>query len=158
MSGRVEALCLSEQKGTTKRPAPIAKLRAGHGLEGDAHAGDWHRQVSLLAAESIAEFAARGRLNLPPGAFAENLVLSGLPLDSLGLGSQLQVGAKALLEVTQIGKTCHQRCAIFFQTGDCILPRLGLFCRVLQGGAVSVGDQVTVSRVVPRSLSQAAHP
>ncbi len=143
--GRLEAVCLSAAKGTVKSAVPVARLEAGHGLVGDAHAGPWHRQVSLLAGESV----DRVREVLPglvAGAFAENLVLRGLDLAAAQVGDRFEVGPDAVLEVTQIGKECHQACAIGVATGDCIMPREGLFCRVLAGGEIRPGDAVSLRR------------
>ena len=141
---RIEAVCVSSEKGTRKRNVDRGVLVLGHGLEGDAHAGDWHRQVSLLAIESIDKMRAKG-LDVGPGDFAENLTTRGLDLPSLPIGSLLAVGGQSpppLLEVTQIGKECHTRCAIFYQAGDCVMPREGIFARVLRGGPVAVGDPI----------------
>ncbi len=143
--GRLEAVCISREKGTVKTAVPAARLEAGHGLVGDAHAGPWHRQVSLLAGESI----DRMRAVLPDliaGAFAENLVVRGVDLMSASVGDRLLVGDDAVLEVTQIGKDCHQACAIGVATGDCIMPREGIFCRVIAGGEVRPGDPVALRR------------
>ncbi len=145
--GRVEAICTAAVKGGKKVPQPAVRFAANHGIEGDAHAGPWHRQVSVLAAEDIEEMRQRALPGLKDGDFAENLVLSGIDLGALGLGSRLRLGAEAELRVTQLGKQCHQRCAIYTQTGDCIMPRLGLFARVLQAGTVTVGDSAEVTRV-----------
>ncbi len=117
-------------------------LRAEHGIEGDAHAGPWHRQVSLLAQESIDKMVAEG-LNVGPGDFAENITTSGIEVAALPIGTVLDLG-EALVEVTQIGKECHARCAIYYQAGDCVMPREGIFVRVLRGGRVAPGDPVTV--------------
>ena len=120
-----------------------SSIENGHGLEGDAHAGDWHRQISLLATESIARIQAKG-LAVSAGDFAENITTEGIELWRLPVGTRMQVGPDVLLEVTQIGKTCHQRCAIFHQVGDCVMPREGIFARVLTGGTVSPGDRLAV--------------
>lgn len=138
---KVVAVCTSEKKGMRKKNVGEAVLVREHGLAGDAHAGDWHRQVSLLAQESIDKMRKMG-LNVGPGDFAENLTTEGIELVSLPIGTRLQVG-KALLEVTQIGKECHTRCAIYQQAGDCVMPKEGIFARVLEEGAVKVGDEVT---------------
>jgi MOSC domain-containing protein YiiM len=138
----VLAVCISEEKGERKKPVETVELREGHGIVGDAHAGDWHRQVSLLAQESIDKMRALG-LDVNAGDFAENITTVDINLLSLPIGSRLQIG-EALLEVTQIGKECHTRCAIFYQAGDCVMPREGIFARVLKGGAVKPGDGVTV--------------
>jgi len=115
-------------------------LLENHGIVGDAHAGDWHRQVSLLAKESIDKMRAMG-LDVTNGDFAENITTSGINLTSLPVGSRLQVG-ETLLEVTQIGKECHARCAIYYQAGDCVMPKEGIFARVLRSGAIKPGDTV----------------
>ena len=142
MSATVTAVCISEGKGEVKHPVPAAELVADHGIAGDAHAGPGHRQVSLLAAESIA--AVRALVpDLADGAFAENLVVAGLDLRSVPVGTVLRVG-EARLEVTQIGKECHRGCAIQQITGDCIMPREGIFCRVLAGGPLAPGTAVAV--------------
>ena len=148
------AVCASAQKGTAKAEVPSALLVAGHGLQGDAHAGDWHRQVSLLEVAAIDEMRAAG-LQLQYGAFGENLVVEGLAVEELGLGSEVQVGT-ARLVVTQIGKTCHHPCAIFHAVGRCIMPEQGVFMAVLDGGAVSPGDEAVVTRRVAREVIQVA--
>jgi molybdenum cofactor synthesis domain-containing protein len=130
-------------------------LRAEHGIEGDAHAGLDHRQVSILAQADIGNFERKTGLDLAAGAFAENLVVSGLDLTTLGLGSRLRLGNDVTLSISQHGKHCHQRCAIFEQTGDCIMPRVGLFARVLTGGRLALADPVTIEDVVSRSRWQA---
>ena len=141
-AGKVLAVCISERKGTMKHPVPEIQLRAEHGIEGDAHAGPWHRQVSLLATESVAPMRAV-LPDLPAGAFAENILTGGLALKALPIGTRLRVGG-ALLEVTQIGKECHKDCVIRQQGGDCVMPREGIFARVLTGGAVRPGDPITI--------------
>lgn len=152
--GRLLHVCISAKKGVCKHDVPSANVLVDHGLEGDAHAGDWHRQVSLLAHADIEFMRAKG-LALKPGAFGENLVVDGLKTDELGVGTQLRVGP-VLLEMTQVGKVCHTRCAIYYTTGDCIMPRTGLFARVLKGGLVAPGMPVTITSGVPRSTIQAA--
>ena len=152
--GRIEAICVSDAKGQRKTPVDTATFVENCGIDGDAHAGDWHRQVSLLAAEDVDTLRAKGLPGLKPGDFAENIVVSGLDLAELGLGSCLRVGVDAEISVTQIGKVCHTRCAIYYQTGDCIMPRRGLFARVLNGGTVNVNDEVTVLEAIPRDTSQ----
>ena len=126
---------VSTAVGVPKTPVERAVLRENHGIEGDAHAGEWHRQVSLLADEDIETMRGRG-VDLPPGIFAENLTTRGIDLSRLPVGSRLRVGP-ALLEVTQIGKECHQGCAIRQAVGDCVMPRRGVFARVLAGGEIS---------------------
>lgn len=151
---RVEALCTSEKKGEPKSPVEAVTFRADYGIEGDAHAGDWHRQVSLLAAADIA--TVRQKLpEVKPGAFAENVILSGADINTFGLGTRLRLGSEVVLSVSQIGKVCHSPCAIGRATGDCIMPRLGLFARVETGGEVRVGDAVEVLELVPRERYQA---
>ena len=140
---QVLAVCISEKKGERKKPVEAVELRENHGIVGDAHAGDWHRQVSLLAHESIEKMQQMG-LAVESGDFAENITTSGIELFSLPVGTRLTIG-ETLLEVTQIGKECHTRCAIFYQAGDCVMPREGIFARVLKGGAVKPGDRVAIS-------------
>ena len=137
---QVIAVCVSPDKGQRKTPVASVQVQENHGIAGDAHAGDWHRQVSLLAQESIDKMRALG-LDVTTGDFAENITTSGIDLVSLPVGSRLQVG-QTVLEVTQIGKECHTRCEIYRTTGDCIMPKKGIFCRVLEGGRVSAGDPV----------------
>jgi molybdopterin adenylyltransferase len=152
--GRVEAVCISQRKGERKRPVPAGEFRADHGLSGDAHAGGGHRQVSLLSADDIAQ--VRQRLpDVGPGDFAENVVLSGIDLSRLGLGSRLRLGEGVILRVTQIGKVCHAPCQIGRLTGDCIMPRLGLFARVEAGGEVRAGAAAEVLEAVDRGRVQA---
>ncbi|ABK97937.1 MOSC domain-containing protein [Pelobacter propionicus] len=139
---QVVATCISEKKGERKTPLEAVTLRENHGIVGDAHAGDWHRQVSLLAAESIDKMRKLG-LAVNSGDFAENITTSGIELVSLPIGTRLQVG-ETQLEVTQIGKECHTRCAIYHQAGDCVMPKEGVFARVISGGTVRPGDEVRV--------------
>ena len=153
--GTIEAICVSEAKGTRKRPVGSAVFRTGHGIEGDAHAGPWHRQVSILAAEDIAQVRNGGLHDLAAGDFAENIIVAGLDLGAFGLGTRLRLGKDVILGVTQIGKTCHSRCRIYELTGDCIMPRVGLFARVEGGGEVRVGDAVEASGIVARDVFQA---
>ncbi len=136
----VKAVCISENKGERKKPVEAVELRENHGIVGDAHAGDWHRQVSLLASESIDKMRALG-LDVDSGDFAENITTNGIDLVSLAIGTRLQIG-EALLEVTQIGKECHNRCAIYYQAGDCVMPKEGIFARVITGGVIRPGDEV----------------
>jgi len=152
---RVDALCLSEKKGVQKTPVESAAFRADHGIVSDAHGGSWHRQVSILAAEDIETVRQKGLPDLAPGAFAENVVISGLDLGALGLGTRLRLGANVVLSLSQIGKVCHAPCRIYELTGDCIMPKLGLFARVLEGGEVRVGDDAEVVTAVDRKLFQA---
>jgi MOSC domain-containing protein YiiM len=143
MQGKVVAVCISSSKGERKTPVAAVELREEHGIVGDAHAGPWHRQVSLLARESIDKMRALG-LDVTTGDFAENLTTEGVDLLALPIGTRLSVGA-AELEVTQIGKECHTRCAIYHQAGDCVMPKEGIFARVLRGGIVRPGDEITTS-------------
>jgi MOSC domain-containing protein YiiM len=142
MKGKVVAVCTSERKGVPKTDVGSGQLRVDWGLVGDAHAGDWHRQVSLLALESIAKMQAKG-LDVEPGSFAENITTKGLELYTLPVGTRMRLGT-ALVEVTQIGKVCHDRCAIYHLAGDCVMPREGIFVKVLEPGEVAAGDQVKV--------------
>lgn len=142
MEGIVRAVCLSQARGTEKVNVGRAELQADWGLTGDAHAGHWHRQISLLSADKIAAFNAKGA-DVQPGAFGENLVVEGLDFRAMPVGTRLRCGA-ALLEITQIGKECHSHCAIYHRVGECIMPREGVFAKVLEGGPVAVGDVMTV--------------
>jgi MOSC domain-containing protein YiiM len=136
----VLAVCISEKKGERKKPVESVELRENHGIVGDGHAGDWHRQVSLLAQESIDKMRALG-LDVNAGDFAENITTSGINLVSLPIGSRLQIG-DVVLEVTQIGKECHTRCAIYYQAGDCVMPKEGIFAKVISGGIIKPGDEI----------------
>jgi MOSC domain-containing protein YiiM len=140
--GRVLAVCTSNRKGIRKRNVGAAELRPDWGVVGDAHAADWHRQVSLLAWESIEKMRALG-LNVNTGSFAENITTQGISLVDLPVGTRLRLG-ETLVEVTQIGKECHTRCAIYTQAGDCVMPREGIFVRVHRGGWVRAGDAIVV--------------
>lgn len=153
-TGKILAICMSLEKGTQKVPEESVTLKEDWGLTGDAHAGHWHRQVSLLSAEKIEEFRAKGA-DVAYGAFGENLVVSGIDLRALPVGTRLSVG-ECLLEVTQIGKACHSHCAIFQKVGDCIMPREGIFAKVLKGGTVRPGDVVTVIPADPERPFTAA--
>jgi cyclic pyranopterin phosphate synthase len=141
-AGTVAAVNISAAKGERKKAVPEAILRVEHGIEDDAHAGPWHRQVSLLAQESIDKMTAAG-LDVGPGDFAENITTLGIEVAALPINTVLDMG-EALVEVTQIGKECHSRCAIYEQAGDCVMPREGIFVRVLRGGRVAPGDAVRV--------------
>jgi MOSC domain-containing protein YiiM len=140
--GTILAVCTSQKKGTRKRNIRQAELRPEWGIVGDAHAANWHRQVSLLAWESIEKMRALG-LNVSEGSFAENITTQGMCLVDLPVGSFLRLG-QALVEVTQIGKICHDHCAIYYQAGDCVMPREGIFVKVHTGGQVQVGDTIEV--------------
>ena len=144
--GKVLAVCISEKKGTQKRNVGSAVFVEDWGLEGDAHAGKWHRQVSLLSSEKINAFRAKGA-EVEDGAFGENLVVEGIDFAKLPVGTRFRCG-EVVLELTQIGKECHNGCAIFQKMGECIMPREGVFTRVLKGGKVSVGDEMTVDKAM----------
>lgn len=146
-TGKVIAVCISEKKGTQKTEVPSIKLVPEWGIEGDAHAGKWHRQVSLLALEKIEAFRERGA-NVDFGAFGENIIAEGFDLRSLPVGTRFRIG-DALLELTQIGKECHTHCAIYHQVGDCIMPREGVFTVVLEGGVVKAGDPIEMIEADP---------
>lgn len=154
--GTVTSVNVSQRKGTRKAPVASVHLDADYGVSGDAHAGDWHRQVSFLAEESIAVAQERG-LDVKEGDFAENITTEGLALKEMPLGTRLRVG-DALVEVSQIGKVCHRKCAIYYLAGDCIFPREGIFGWVVEPGDVKAGDAVEVVEVgegeVHRALSQ----
>lgn len=140
--GKVIAVCTSPARGTQKENVHRATFRVGHGIEGDAHAGDWHRQVSLLSYDKVEAFNARGAA-VTDGAFGENLLVQGFDFARLPVGTWLQCG-EVRLEITQIGKQCHHGCEIFQRMGDCIMPREGVFARVLHGGEIAEGDEMTL--------------
>ena len=139
----IRAVCISEKKGEQKHAVDRIMLRPGHGIVGDAHAGNWHRQVSLLGQESVDRLQEKISIPLFPGAFAENILCEGIELYKLPVGTRLRVGT-ALCEVTQIGKECHADCAIRRQAGDCVMPREGIFAIVLTEGEARAGDLVAV--------------
>ncbi len=143
MAGRILAVSISGRKGEKKHNIERATLITDHGIENDAHAGDWHRQVSLLAIESIGKIRAKG-IDVNPGDFAENLTTQGIRLWDLPVRQRIRIGDAVLAEVTQIGKECHDRCAIFKQVGDCVMPREGIFVRILEGGEIRPGDAIRV--------------
>lgn len=140
--GRICALCISEERGTQKTPVDSAVLLEGHGIEGDAHAGNWHRQVSLLGYEQIEDFKAKGA-DVVNGSFGENIIVEGFDLKTLPIGTIFQSG-EAVLELTQVGKECHSHCAIYHTMGDCIMPREGVFCKVVVGGTLKAGDPIQI--------------
>ena len=140
---KLVSIAISTKKGTRKKPVPTARLVENHGIKGDAHAGPWHRQVSLLAMEDIQSMQAKG-LDVDFGDFAENIATSGIDLPGQPVGSRLKLGNTAVLEITQIGKECHTKCAIYYQAGDCVMPRRGIFARVITGGKISTGDAIEV--------------
>ena len=143
----IRAICISDRKGTQKYRIPEGTFIEDHGIQGDAHAGKWHRQVSLLSAEKIEAFRDKGA-QVDYGAFGENLVVEGCDLRSLPVGTRFAIG-DVLLEMTQIGKECHDHCAIYKATGDCIMPREGVFARVLRGGVVREGDSFNIIPAAP---------
>ena len=142
-SAVIKAVCISDRKGQQKQPIESVHLRPEHGIDGDAHAGNWHRQVSLLGQESVDRLQEKISIPLLPGAFAENILCEGIVLYKLPIGTKLRIGT-ALCEVTQIGKECHADCTIRRQAGDCVMPREGIFVVVLEEGDAKAGDLVTV--------------
>jgi molybdenum cofactor synthesis domain-containing protein len=142
MEGIIKQICISKRRGTEKTPVPCVHLIENYGLENDAHAGNWHRQVSLLSKAKVDEFNAKGG-KAAPGDFGENILAEGIDFSSLPVGTQLKIG-DALLEISQIGKECHTHCAIYQRVNDCIMPREGVFARVITGGKIQEGDTITV--------------
>jgi len=140
--GKIVSLNVSTTTGTSKTPVDSIRVKIDHGMEGDAHARDWHRQISLLAVESIDKMREKG-LELAPGSFAENITTQGLDLLNLPIGTRL-VSGEVELEITQIGKKCHAKCNIFQQVGDCVMPREGVFAKVIKEGVLKTGDEITV--------------
>lgn len=140
---RVAAINISEKKGVPKQTIESGEFIEDFGLKGDAHAGKWHRQVSFLGAESIERMEQLGIKGLCTGKFAENITTHGIELYSLKIGTRLGIG-EVLFEVTQIGKECHQKCAIYHQVGDCVMPKEGIFARVIRGGIVRAGDEINI--------------
>lgn len=143
LRGKILAVCISKKKGTSKENIGSCMLVENMGLEGDAHAGLQYRQVSLLSKESIDFMRGKG-LDIDYGTFAENLTIEGLKLHSLPVGTLLRIGNNVLLRISQIGKECHTKCAIYQKVGDCVMPREGIFAEVVKGGIVSVNDEVVV--------------
>jgi len=142
MAGRIVSINVSDRKGVRKTPVKEAIVRANFGIEGDAHASDkWHRQVSLLASESIMKMLEKG-VAVGPGDFAENITTEGINLMALPVGTRMLIGESVEAEVSQIGKLCHSRCAIFEAAGDCVMPREGIFVKVLKGGNIRIGDAI----------------
>jgi MOSC domain-containing protein YiiM len=138
---KIVSIAVSKKKGTPKTPVEETYISKDHGLEGDAHAGPWHRQVSLLASESIEEAKSRG-LDVGFGDFAENIATVGVDWKMLPIGTRVRLGEHVVIEITQIGKECHNRCAIYYKAGDCIMPREGVFARVLAEGRIQCGDPI----------------
>lgn len=146
--GKIMAVCISEKRGTQKKNIGKVRLIENFGLEGDAHGGNWHRQVSLLSYEKVRAFEEKG-ISVEDGAFGENLLVEGFDFKTLPVGTRFRCG-EALLEMTQIGKECHSHCEIYQAVGDCIMPREGVFARVLHGGVIQIGDEM---EIVPSSDS-----
>lgn len=140
--GQIVAISISEKKGVTKKNVGCALLEKEHGIVGDAHSGS-KRQVSLLALESIEKMKGKG-VNVKPGDFAENITTQGIDLSKLSPGIRLKIGKDVVLEITQIGKDCHERCSIYYQAGDCVMPQEGIFARVLQSGTIKPGDDIVI--------------
>jgi MOSC domain-containing protein YiiM len=138
---KIVSIAVSKKKGTRKVPVDSVQIIEDHGIDKDAHAGSWHRQVSFLASESIEESRSRG-LNVTFGDFAENIATEGVDWKTVPVGTRLKLGDSVIVEITQIGKECHKKCAIYYQAGDCIMPREGVFARVLKGGAIRSGDPI----------------
>lgn len=144
VTGKIVSLNTSAKKGVRKKPVKEVVLKTEYGIEGDGHASsEWHRQVSLLALESIKKMQDKG-LDVKPGDFAENITTEGIDLPALPIGTQMVLGDGIKAEVTQIGKVCHTKCAIYYQAGDCVMPKEGIFVRVLSGGTLKEGDQIVV--------------
>ncbi len=142
--GRIAAISVSKRKGIPKTNVPFANLIENHGIEGDIHAGNWHRQVSFLAMESIDKMRKAGLPKLRPGAFAENITTEFIDIPNMKIGSVIKMGNEAELEITQIGKECHSKCAIFVKVGDCVMPKEGIFAKVIKPGKIFEGDEVIV--------------
>ena len=136
---KIESIAVSTKKGTQKAPVGAVRIKAGHGIIGDAHAGPWHRQISFLATESI-EKAKQEGLDVTFGSYAENIATSGIDWPRVPVGTRLGLGDGVIIEITQIGKKCHHKCEIYYQAGDCIMPRQGVFGKVITGGDIRQGD------------------
>ena len=144
MNTKVVSINISDKKGVRKKPVDQALIRENYGIETDAHASEkWHRQISLLALESIEKMQAMG-LKVGPGDFAENITTQGIDLPGLPVGAKMTIGGNVEVEVSQIGKVCHTRCAIYHQAGDCVMPKEGIFVRVLKGGTIKTGDEIEI--------------
>lgn len=139
---KIVSIAVSHKKGTVKECVDQARLIENHGIENDAHAGDWHRQLSFLAAESI-EKANTDEMKIKFGDFAENIATTGIDWSKQPVGKIFKLGDYARVEITQIGKKCHNKCEIFYRTGDCIMPKEGVFAKILNGGTIKVGDAIT---------------
>ena len=154
--GRIKAVSASDTKGVKKKNVSSGILVENFGMQGDAHAGKWHRQISLLADESIDKIRNKG-LSVSAGDFAENITTEGVILWNLSVGYHLKLGGDAIVEVTQIGKVCHKRCAIFHQVGDCVMPREGIFVKVLKGGSIRPGDRIAAISYPPVGTKKGHH-
>ncbi|MBM6834139.1 MOSC domain-containing protein [Megamonas hypermegale] len=141
--GKILAVCISEKKGTLKKAIPVGEMIKDFGLKNDAHAGKWHRQISLLSVEAVRQFSNKYDMKVPAGAFGENLLVEGIDLKHLPVGTKLKCN-DILLEITQIGKKCHLGCNIQKQTGECIMPNEGVFAIVLNGGIIKANDVITI--------------
>lgn len=149
MRGRIVSINVSNKKGIRKTPVEEATVFENKGIAGDAHASsEWHRQVSLLSIDSIKKMQAMG-LDVKPGDFAENITTEGIDLLSLPIGTRMKIGAEVIGEVSQIGKQCHSRCAIYHQAGDCVMPKEGIFIRIMKGGRIKVGDEIIIAERKP---------
>ncbi|MEW6714682.1 MAG: MOSC domain-containing protein [Nitrospirota bacterium] len=145
MSAKIVSINISDKKGVRKKPVEQVVIKENYGIEGDGHASEkWHRQVSLLALESIKKMQEMG-LDVGPGDFAENITTEGIDLPVLPIGTKMTIGSEVEVEVSQIGKVCHDRCAIYHQAGDCVMPKEGIFVKVLKGGIIKKGDEIKVS-------------
>ncbi|MCK5173991.1 MAG: MOSC domain-containing protein [Planctomycetes bacterium] len=142
-NGRIKAISISKKRGTKKVNVPEAELKVDFGIVGDAHAANWHRQISLLGVESIDKMIAKGA-EVGPGNFAENITTEGIDLVEIPIGGRMRIGENVELEITQIGKECHSRCEIYEQVGDCVMPREGIFAKVISPGKIRVGDNAEV--------------
>jgi MOSC domain-containing protein YiiM len=140
---KILSIAISKKKGTRKTPVEVVEVVKDHGILGDAHAGPWERQISFLASEQIQEARSRG-LNVDFGDFAENVATEGVDWKALPLGTRVKLGQKVVVEITKIGKECHKKCAIYYQAGDCIMPREGVFARVIDGGTLRRGDEIEI--------------
>jgi MOSC domain-containing protein YiiM len=140
---KIVSVAVSKKKGTPKTPVEEISVIPNYGIDGDAHAGQWHRQLSFLASESIEKAREQG-LDVTFGDFAENIATSGVDWKKIPIGTRLRLGESVLVEITQIGKECHNRCAIYYKAGDCIMPREGIFARILNGGKIKPGDKVRI--------------
>ncbi|MEN6441155.1 MAG: MOSC domain-containing protein [Syntrophobacter sp.] len=149
---KIKSIAVSKKKSTRKECVDEALLVKDHGVEGDAHAGSWHRQVSFLAVESIEKAKAAG-LSVGFGDFAENIATEGIDWPNIPIGTRFRIGESALVEVTQIGKECHNKCAIYYQAGGCIMPHEGVFARVLEGGVIRLEDPIVPAGMAPEATS-----